>query len=394
MKETVILSAARTPIGAFLGAFKTVSAPELAAVAIKESVRRSGIPQDSFSEIDECLLGSVLTAGVGQAPARQALIFSGLPNSVRCTTLNRVCGSGLRTVMWAAQMIGCGDANVVVAGGMENMSRSPYLLENAREGYRLGNGKVIDSMIKDGLWDVYNNFHMGDAAELCAKDLKISRADQDKFAISSYQRSLDAISQGKFKNEIVGVEVKGKETKIVDTDEEPFKAKLDKFGELKPAFQKEGTVTAANASSLSDGAASLVLTSREWAEARGLKPIARVVAQASHAQAPEWFTTAPVGAIEKCLKKAGLKTGDVDLYEINEAFSVVALACMKTLDLNPSRVNVRGGAVALGHPIGASGARILTTLIHTLRDEKKRLGLATLCIGGGEASALLVEVIN
>ncbi len=389
MKEVVILSAQRTAIGSFLGSLKDLTSPKLGAIAIQSALSRSGV---SASEIEECLMGCVLTAGVGQAPARQASIFSGLPHSVKATTLNRVCGSGLRTVMWGSQIIQCGDAEVLVAGGMENMSRAPYLLDKGREGYRLGNGKLIDSMIQDGLWDVFNNLHMGDCAELCAKEKNISRSEQDQFAIESYQKAQAAISQGKFNDEITGIEVTiGKEKKLFDKDEEPFKAKLDRMGDLKPVFQKEGTVTAGNASSLSDGASALVLASADFAKARGLKPLAKVIAQVSHAQAPEWFTTAPIGAIEKLLLKANLKTSDIDLFEINEAFSLVALTCIKELGLDSKKVNIRGGAVALGHPIGASGARILTTLIHALRAEGKRYGVATLCIGGGEASALLVE---
>lgn len=389
MKEVVILSAQRTAIGAFLGSLKDISAPKLGAVAIQAAVKRSGV---SLEEIEECLMGSVLTAGVGQAPARQATLFAGLPQSVRATTLNRVCGSGLRTVMWGSQIIQCGDAEVVAAGGMESMSRAPYLLDKAREGYRLGNGKLIDSMVHDGLWDVYNNLHMGDCAELCSKERKISRSEQDQFALESYQKAQAAVSQGKFSDETIGVEVTvGKEKKIFDKDEEPFKAKLDKLGDLKPAFQKEGTITAGNASSLSDGASALILASADFAKKRGLKPLAKVIAQANHAQAPEWFTTAPVGSIQKVLQRANLKPSDIDLYEINEAFSVVSLACIKELGLDPNKVNIRGGAVALGHPIGASGARILTTLIHSLKSEGKRYGVASLCIGGGEASALLVE---
>jgi acetyl-CoA C-acetyltransferase len=389
MKEVVILSAQRTAIGAFLGSLKDITGPKLGAAAIQAAVKRSGV---SPSEIEECLMGSVLTAGVGQAPARQATIFSGLPQSVRATTLNRVCGSGLRAVMWGSQIIQCSDAEVLVAGGMESMSRSPYLLDKAREGYRLGNGKLIDSMVNDGLWDVYNNVHMGDCAEICAKERTISRSEQDQFALESYQKAQAAVSQGKFNDEITGVEVTiGKEKKVFDKDEEPFKAKLDKLGDLKPAFQKEGTITAGNASSLSDGASALVLASADYAKARGLKPLAKIIAQANHAQAPEWFTTAPVGSIQKLLQKANLKTQDIDLFEINEAFSVVALACIKELGLDSKKVNIRGGAVALGHPIGASGARILTTLVHSLRAEGKRYGVASLCIGGGEASAVLVE---
>jgi acetyl-CoA C-acetyltransferase len=278
---------------------------------------------------------------------------------------------------------------------MENMSRAPYLLEKAREGYRLGHGKLIDSMIHDGLWDAYGDKHMGDCAELCARERKVSRADQDRYAVQSYRRAQAAIAGGLFRPEIVAVEVTiGKEKKPFDTDEEPGRAKLDKFGELKPAFLKDGTVTAGNASSLSDGASALVVTSRKYADAHGLKPMARIVAQASHAQAPEWFTTAPVGAIQKVLKRAGVTADAVDRWEINEAFSVVALACVGELRLNEEKVNTRGGAVAIGHPIGASGARILTTLAYTLQQERKRYGVATLCIGGGEASAVLIEALS
>lgn len=389
MKEVVVVSAVRTPIGAYLGALKEHSAPQLAAFAVKEAARQSGVV---LADIDECLMGNVLSAGLGQAPARQAAVFGGLPNSVRCTTINRVCGSGLKTVMLASQMIQLGDAEVVLAGGMESMSRAPYLLDKAREGYRMGHGKLIDAMIHDGLWDVYHNNHMGDSAELCAFEKKISRADQDAFAKASYQRALSATESGKFKTEIVSVPyTEGKEKKNLERDEEPFRAKLDKFGDLKPAFKKEGTVTAANASSLSDGAAAMMLCSLDYAKKHGLKPLAKIVAQESYAREPEWFTLAPVGAIQKLLKKAGKKTSDIDLFEINEAFSVVALGCMRELGLDEARVNIRGGAVALGHPIGASGTRILVTLIHTLRQEKKKLGVASLCIGGGEASAVLVE---
>jgi acetyl-CoA C-acetyltransferase len=392
MKEAVILSAVRTPVGAFQGAFKDVPAPKLGATAIREAVKRAKVPVD---KIDEVLMGCVLSGGLGQAPARQAAIFGGLPNSVRATTVSRVCGSGLKAVMLASQAIACGDAELVVAGGMENMSRAPYFLEKAREGYRLGHGKILDSVVHDGLWDVYNNQHMGDCAELCSRERKISREDQDRYATQSYQRALASTEKGLFKNEIVGVEVVGpKETKVIDQDEEPFKAKLDRFSTLKPAFQKEGTITAANASSINDGAAALVVASADFARANGLKPIARIIAQASHAQAPEWFTTAPVEAIRKLLTKASMKADQIDLFEINEAFSVVALACVQELGIPESKVNVRGGAVAIGHPIGASGARILTTLVHALLAEKKRFGVAGICIGGGEASALLVEALG
>jgi len=389
MKEVVIVSAVRTPIGAYLGSLKEYSAPQLGAFAVKEAVRQSGI---NPAEIDECLMGNVLSAGLGQAPARQAAIFAGLPNSVRCTTINRVCGSGLKTVMLATQMIQTGDAEVVVAGGMESMSRAPYLLDKAREGYRMGHGKLIDAMIHDGLWDVYHNNHMGNSAELCATEKKISRQQQDEYAKTSYNRALSATEGGKFKAEMVSVSyTAGKEQKVLERDEEPFRAKLDKFGELKPAFIKEGTVTAANASSLSDGAAAVVLCSKDYAQKHALKVLAKVVAQSSFAREPEWFTLAPVGAVQKLLKVTGKTAQEIDLYEINEAFSVVALGCMAGLGISEQKVNIRGGAVALGHPIGASGTRILVTLIHALRQEKKRLGVASLCIGGGEASALMVE---
>jgi len=389
MKEVVVVSAVRTPIGAYLGSLKEYPAPRLGALAIQEAVRQGGV---ASGEIDECLMGNVLSAGLGQAPARQAALFAGLPNSVRCTTVNRVCGSGLKTVMWASQMIQLGDAQAVVAGGMESMSRAPYLLDKAREGYRMGHGTLIDAMIHDGLWDVYHNNHMGDSAELCAAEKKISRSDQDAYAKRSYERALSSIESGKFSKEIVPVSVtSGKEKKNLEKDEEPFRAKLEKFPDLKPAFKKEGTITAANASSLSDGAAALVLCSRDYANQKGLKPLARIIAQESFAREPEWFTLAPVGAIQKLLKKAGKTISEIDLFEINEAFSVVALGCIRELGIAEDKVNIRGGAVALGHPIGASGSRILVTLIHSLLAEKKRYGVASLCIGGGEASALLVE---
>lgn len=389
MKEVVCLSAVRTPIGSFLGALKDLPAPKLGAIAIKSALEKAGI---QGSAVSECLMGEVLTAGVGQAPARQAAIFAGLPNSVACTTVNRVCGSSLKTTMLATQMIQTGDADLVVAGGMESMSRAPFLLERGREGYRLGHGKVLDSMILDGLWDVYSNVHMGDCAELCAREKKISRADQDAFAKLSYQRALEAIEQNRFRDEIAPVEIVGpKGTSKVDMDEEPFRGKLDKFGDLKPAFQKDGTVTVANSSSLSDGAAALVLASADYAKKNGLRPIARIVGQSSHAQDPQWFTTAPIGAMRRLMEKTGKRIEDIDLFEINEAFAVMLLACTKELQIPEEKINIRGGAVALGHPIGASGARILTTLIHSLRSEKRRLGVASACIGGGEASAILVE---
>lgn len=391
MKEVFILSAVRTPIGAFLGSLKEVPAPKLGAAAIQAAVARAGIAQEL---VEECLMGCVLPAGLGQAPARQASLFAGLPQSVRATTINRVCGSGLKAVMLGAQIIQSNDAEIVVAGGMENMSRAPYLLEKGREGYRMGNGKVIDSMIWDGLWDPYGDTHMGNCGELCAKEKKITREEQDRFALQSYQRAHDAIKTGKFSQEIIPVDISDRSgPKQFTQDEEPARANLEKFSQLRPAFSKDGTITAANASSLSDGASALVLASSTISKSHHLKPLARVVAQASHAQAPEWFTTAPVGAVQKLLKKANLSVGDVDLFEINEAFSVVALQCAKDLGITEDKVNVHGGAVALGHPIGASGARILTTLVHALHTHRKRWGVAAICIGGGEASAVLVEAL-
>jgi acetyl-CoA C-acetyltransferase len=392
VEEVVVLSAARTPLGSYQGALKDVPTPRLGAAALAEAVKRSGV---AAGEIDECLMGCVLPAGLGQAPARQAAIFAGLPQSVRCTTVNRVCGSGLKAVMLGSQMIQTGDARIVAAGGMENMSRVPYYLDKAREGYRLGNGKMIDGLIHDGLWDVYNDQHMGNCAELCSREKKIGREEQDRYAKQSYQRAMDAWENGSFAAEVVAVSAPaGKQTAMVTRDEEPFRGKLDKFGELRPAFDKAGTVTAANASSLNDGAAALILASSSAAKQLGAQPMARILAQANHAQAPEWFTTAPVAAVQKLLQKAGLNARDVDLFEINEAFAVVALACAQALEIDESKMNTRGGAVALGHPIGASGARILTTLLYALKAEKKRYGVAAICIGGGEASAVLVENLS
>ncbi|RMF22233.1 MAG: acetyl-CoA C-acetyltransferase [Deltaproteobacteria bacterium] len=390
MSETIIAGAARTAIGSFGGALSRVPAPRLGAAAIAEAVRRAGVPP---ADVDEVYMGCVLTAGAGQAPARQAALYAGLPKSVRCTTVGKVCGSGLKSVMLGDQAIRCGDAEVVVAGGMENMSMAPYLLPQARSGHRMGHGALRDSMILDGLWDPYNDFHMGNAAELCAREKSVSREEQDAFAAESYRRALEAIEQGLFSDEIAPVEVPGRkgETLRIDRDEEPGRGSIERIPSLRPAFDKSGTVTAANASSINDGAAALVLTSAARARSLGLRPLARIVAQAGHAQDPAWFTTAPVYAIEKVLAKAGLTTADIDLFEINEAFSVVSCAVNRMLDLDPARVNVAGGAVALGHPIGASGARILVTLLYAMRRRNARRGLASLCIGGGEAVAVVVE---
>jgi len=345
--------------------------------------------------VEQVIMGNVLQAGIGQAPARQASLAAGIPNTVPCITLHKVCGSGMRAVMDAANAIVAEEYEVAVAGGMESMSNAPYLLERARSGYRMGNSVLVDSMIKDGLWDPYKDIHMGNCAEMCVAKYHFTREEQDAFALESYKRAQNASKTCLFSEEIVPVEIpqkKGDPVKV-ETDEEPFAAPLEKMGGLKPAFQKDGSVTAANSSKINDGAAALVVASEERAKQKGWKPIARIVASAGVAQAPEWFTTAPVGAIEKLLAKTGLKVADIDLFEINEAFAAVAMAAIRELKLDPARVNVRGGAVALGHPIGASGARILTTLIHSLRKGGGRRGVAAICIGGGEATAMLVETV-
>lgn len=391
MESSVILSAARTPIGAFMGTLSELSAPRLGAIVIKEALMRAGL---SGSNISEVIMGNVLTAGIGQAPARQAAIYAGLGESVPCMTINKVCGSGLKAVMLADQAIRCGDANIVIAGGQESMSNSPYLLPKARTGYRMGNGELVDSMIHDGLWDVYNNFHMGVAAELCASECNISRESQDEYTVLTYKRAQEAVKNGWFADEIVPVVIENKKGNItVDTDEEPSKVKFEKIPELRPVFKKDGTVTAANASTLDDGAAALVVSSASKAAAHGIQPLARIVAHASYAQKPEWFTTAPINGIKAALNKANLTIDDIDLFEINEAFSVVALAAKNELGIPLNKLNVHGGAIALGHPIGASGARLLTTLIYALKRYNKRYGLVTLCIGGGEASAMIIENI-
>jgi len=392
MREVVVVAGARTPVGSFQGSLAPLSAPKLGAVAVKAALERGGVPPDAVGEV---YLGCVLPAGIGQAPARQAAIAAGIPPAVGAVTINKVCGSGLKAVVFGANAIAAGEHDVVVAGGMESMSNAPYLLPKAREGYRLGNGQVIDSLIHDGLWDAYGNVHMGDCAELCAREKGISRADQDAFAVESYQRALRAIAEGKFKAEIVPVEIPQKKgpPKIVAEDEEPGRGDIEKLPGLRPAFQKEGTVTAGNASSINDGAAALVLAAADVAAARGWKPQARIVGSAGHAQAPEWFTTAPAGAIERLLHKIGWNKEEVDLWEINEAFAVVSVVNNRMLGLDPARVNVWGGAVALGHPIGASGARLLVTLLSALREAGKRRGVASLCIGGGEGIALAVERI-
>ena len=390
--ESVIVSIARTPIGSFQGAFSSVPTVRLGAVVIKSALERAGI---EGNEVNEVIMGNVIPAGEGQAPARQAAIYAGLPNSVECMTINKVCGSGLKAVMLADQAIRCGDAEIVIAGGMENMSLAPYYLTDARDGMRLGHKKVLDAIIRDGLWDPYGDIHMGNCAETLAKEENYSREEQDAFAVESYRRSMEAIEKGYFKNEIIPVEVPQRKGNplIVDTDEEPGKGKPEKFSKLKPAFESDGTITVANASSINDGAAALVVMSADTATVYDIKPLCKIIAQSSYAHEPLYFTTAPGKAIQKVLDKTGLLIKDIDLFEINEAFSNVTLAAMREHNIPHEKVNIHGGAVSMGHPIGASGARILVTLISALKQKKKKLGLATLCIGGGEAAAVVVETV-
>jgi acetyl-CoA C-acetyltransferase len=391
-RQSVIVAAKRTPIGAFQGNLSSVLAPKLGAIAIKAVVEETGIDK---SQINEVIMGNVLSAGIGQAPARQAAIYARLPNSVEALTINKMCGSGLKAVMLADQAIRCGDAEVVIAGGMESMSNAPYLLKHARSGQRLGHGKMIDSLIHDGLWDAYNDTHMGNCAEMLSKERNYMREAQDEFAVTSYKRAQKAQAEGVFDSEIVSVEIpqrKGNPIKVSE-DEEPGKARFDKIPTLGPAFEKNGAITAANASKLNDGAAAVLIMSAEKANELGLSPIARIIAQASAAHEPEWFTTAPGKAIGKVLEKANLSANDIDLWEINEAFSAVTMAAIDDFKIDPAKVNIYGGAVAMGHPIGASGARIFTTLLNGMTRTDAKYGLATLCIGGGEASALIVEKV-
>lgn len=389
MKEVVIVSAVRTPIGSFGGSLSGFSAPQLGGFAIKAAVEKAGIKP---GDIQEVYMGNVLSANLGQAPATQAAKFAGLPD-VPSTTINKVCASGTKAIMLAAQSIALGQNDIVLAGGMESMSNVPYYLDKARNGYRLGHGQLTDGLVKDGLWDVYNDYHMGSAAELCAAECSISREEQDAFAISSYKRSQAAQNEGKFTAEVIAIEVKDRKGDItlIDKDEEPFAVKFDKIPGLKPVFKKDGTVTAANASTLNDGAAALVLMSADKAKELGLKPLAKVLAYADAQQAPEWFTTAPAKAIPLALQRAGKSITDVDYFEINEAFSVVSLANNKELGLNGEKVNVNGGAVSLGHPLGASGARIVVTLLSVLAQNNGKIGVAGICNGGGGASALVIE---
>ncbi len=385
-----IVSAVRTPIGSYLGGLSSLSAPKLGATSIQAALTRASVGPE---QVDEVYIGNVLSAGIGQAPARQAALAAGLPDTVPCTTVSKVCGSGLQAVVLASRAIAVGAAEIVIAGGMESMSQVPYYLNKAREGYRMGNGELIDGMIHDGLWDPYNDFHMGQAGEMCAEKYELSREAQDAFAAESYRRALAADESGAFSAELVSVAVPQRKgpAVVVERDEEPGRGVPEKFPQLRPAFKKEGTITAANASSVNDGAAALVLASARAVEEHGLSPIARIVGDGVAAQAPEWFTTAPAKAIDNTLRRLALSKDDIDLWEINEAFSCVTMACSQLTGIDPARVNVHGGAVALGHPIGASGARILTTLVHALRTKDQRRGLATLCIGGGEAVAVVVE---
>lgn len=390
--DIVIVAAKRTPMGGLLGTLSALSAPELHAISHKAALSQAGI---NPAELDEVISGCVLQAGIGQAPARQAAIKAGIPDSAGASTINKMCGSGMKAVMLAHDLIKAGSANIILAGGMESMSNAPYLLTKARAGYRLGHGELKDHMLLDGLEDAYEKGQlMGCFAELAAEHFHFSRAEQDEYAFQSMSKALKAIEQGAFVDEIVPVTITTRKGEVtVAQDEGPDAAKLAKISQLKPAFKKDGTVTAANSSSISDGAASLILMSANQAEKRNLHPIARIVAHASHAQAPQWFTTAPIDAIRKVMNKAGWNHNDVDLYEINEAFAVVAMAAITQLELNPNQVNIHGGACALGHPIGASGARILVTLIHALKHQSKKRGIASLCIGGGEATAMAIELL-
>jgi acetyl-CoA C-acetyltransferase len=390
-QDVVIASAVRTPIGSFQGALSSLSASQLGAVAVKEAVKRAGARPE---QIERVILGNVLSGGMGQAPARQAVIHAGLPVSTGAITVNKVCGSGLQAVMFARREILVGDAEVLVAGGMESMTNAPYVLPNARGGYRMGNGQIVDSMIHDGLWDPYDNMHMGNCGDLVAEKYGFTREAQDAFARQSFERAIQAQKAGKFKAEIVPVSVPSKkgDPVVVEEDEGPKKAQLDKMPSLKPAFSKTGTVTAANASSINDGAAALVVCSAAAAKRHGFSVLARIVGDASAAVEPKWFTIAPVHALKTLYERTGTKALDWDLYEINEAFSGVTMAAMHDHGLPADRVNVNGGAVSLGHPIGCSGARVLVTLLHALKDRGKRRGIATLCIGGGEAVALGVEL--
>ena len=384
MKNVVIASAVRTPVGCFNGGLSSVPATRLGSIVITEAIKRAGI---RTTDVDEVIMGNVLSAGLGQSPARQASIGAGLPYTTNCLTVNKVCGSGLKAVMLASQSIALGDAEIVVAGGMESMSRAPYLLEKARFGYRMGDGNIIDSMIKDGLWDVYNNIHMGSCAEIVASKYDIDRDEQDRYALQSYQRAIEAQKKGYFTEEIISVD-------NIAIDEEPNRHDLSKLKTLSPVFKEGGGTTAGNSSKISDGAASVVIMSGDKTKALKIKPMAKIIAYASQGVKPEMFSIAPVGAIKKILKKTGLSLNDIDLFEINEAFSASILAVIRELALDEGRLNIHGGAIAIGHPIGASGARILTTLLYAMKRKNAKRGIAAICIGGGEAVAMLVERVE
>ena len=392
MKDVVIVSAVRTPIGSFSGSLSSISAPKLGAAAIKGAIKKAGI---NNKIIDEIFMGNVLQANLGQAPARQAALFAGISEDIPCTTINKVCASGMKAIMLAAQTIMCGDNDVVIAGGMENMSKVPHYFSKGRIGQKLGNMSLIDGMVKDGLTDVYNEVHMGVCAETCAKEMNFSRQEQDNFAIESYNKSTKSWNAGKFNDEIIPVRVdqrKG-DALIISEDEEYKNVKTDKIPTLRPVFDKEGTITAANASTLNDGASALVLMSSDKAAELNIIPIAKIKSYADAAQEPKWFTTAPAKALPIALEKAGLSKDDVDYYELNEAFSVVGLANTKILNLDPNKVNVNGGAVSLGHPLGSSGSRIVVTLINVLKQNKGKIGAAGICNGGGGASAIIIELL-
>ena len=392
MKEVVIVSAVRTPIGSFGGSLSSVPATKLGATAIKGAISKAGIDSKI---VDEVFMGNVLQANLGQAPAKQAAIFAGISNDVPCTTINKVCSSGMKSIMLAAQTIMCGDNEVVIAGGMENMSRTPHYLADGRSGKKLGDMKISDGMVKDGLTDVYSKVHMGVCAEICAKDMKFSRQEQDNFAIESYNRSDTSWKEGRFQDEIVAVEVPQRrgDTVIVSEDEEYKNIKMDKIPNLRPVFDKEGTITAANASTLNDGASALVLMSSEKAKELNITPIAKIKSYADASQEPEWFTTAPAKALPIAISKAGLKNDDIDYYELNEAFSVVGLANIQLLNLDANKVNVNGGAVSIGHPLGSSGSRIIVTLLNVLKQNNGKFGAAGICNGGGGASAMVIELM-
>ncbi len=392
MNDIIIASAVRTPVGSFNGALSNIPATGLGSIAINGAISGAGIKP---ADVGEVIMGNVLSAGLGQAPARQAAIGAGLPYGVNCLAVNKVCGSGLKAVMLAAQAIALGDADIIVAGGMENMSRAPHLLEKARFGYRMGNGEIIDSMIKDGLWDVYNNLHMGSCAEIVAEKYKISREDQDRYGLQSYKRAIDAQKDGCFNDEIIPITIPAGPDKFksLTMDEEPTRHDFAILAELSPVFKEGGGITAGNSSKISDGATAVVVMSGDKAKELGIQPIARIVAYSSQGVEPEMFSIAPVGAIKKVLEKTGLSLKDIDLFEINEAFAASMLAVIKELDLDETKLNIHGGAIALGHPIGASGARILTTLLYAMKRKNAKRGIAAICIGGGEAVAMLVERI-